>query len=124
MAPEQAEGKPVDHRTDIYALGLVMYEMFTGVQAFSCDTMVTVVMKQIMEAPRPPRELEPSLPPGLERVILGCLAKVPDQRFSSIAALEAALANPAEIPASVQITPTISSPPPTPVIPQAMKKPK
>jgi serine/threonine protein kinase len=91
MAPEQAEGKPVDHRTDIYALGLVMYEIFTGSLAFSGETMVSVMMKQIMEAPRPPRELQPSLPPVLEAAILGCLAKNPDHRFASIADLEAVL---------------------------------
>ncbi len=91
MAPEQAEGKPVDHRTDIYAAGLLMYEIFTGVAAFSGETMVSVVMKQIMEAPRPPRELQPSLPPNLERAILGCLEKNPDRRFASIADLQAAL---------------------------------
>src|ERR1022692_4331175 len=91
MAPEQAEGKPVDHRTDIYALGLLLYEIFTGVAAFSGETMVTVVMKQIMEAPRPPRQLEPSLPPNLERAILGCLEKNPDRRFASVNELDAAL---------------------------------
>jgi hypothetical protein len=98
MAPEQAEGKPVDHRTDIYALGLVLYEVFTGIAAFSGETMVTVVMKQIMETPRPPRELQPSLPPNLERAILGCLEKSPDRRFASIAELEAALSGGSGIP--------------------------
>jgi serine/threonine protein kinase len=110
MAPEQAEGKTVDHRTDIYALGLVLYEIFTGVAAFSGETMVTVVMKQIMEAPRPPRQLEPSLPPNLERVILGCLEKNPDRRFASIAELEAALSGGEGVPLAASQPTTPSAP--------------
>jgi serine/threonine protein kinase len=120
MAPEQAEGKPVDHRTDIYALGLLLYEVFTGVAAFSGETMVTVVMKQIMETPRPPRQLQPSLPANLERVILGCLEKSPDRRFASITELDAALSSgdgaplAASTPAPAAPTPAVL---PVPVIP-------
>src|SRR5437899_12862964 len=62
MAPEQAEGKRVDHRADIYALGLVMYEMFTGIAAFAADTPVAIALKQIRDMAVRPRQLEPSLP--------------------------------------------------------------
>ncbi|GEM_PF-3439456 len=109
MSPEQAEGKPVDHRTDIYALGLVLYELFTGTAAFSGETMVSVVMKQVMEAPRPPRLLRPDLPPNLERAILGCLEKNPANRFATVGTLDAALAGGAIVLPERAPTP----PPPT-----------
>ena len=66
MAPEQAEGKDLDHRTDIYAFGLVLYEMFTGEAAFSGDTAVTVALKQIRERPRKPTTLTPGIPKRIE----------------------------------------------------------
>jgi hypothetical protein len=92
MAPEQAEGKRVDHRADIYAVGLMMYEMFTGVAAFAADTPVAIALKQIHEMPVRPRELEPSLPPTLEKAILKCLDKNPERRFQTANELDSALA--------------------------------
>ena len=91
MAPEQAMGKAVDARTDIYALGLMLYEMFTGTQAFQADTAVALALKQMNEAPIPPREMEPSVPVALEAAILKCVEKDPAARFQSVAALEAVL---------------------------------
>ena len=84
MAPEQAEGKTLDHRTDIYAFGLVLYEMFTGEAAFHGDTAVTVALKQIRERPRKPTTLTPSLPKRIESAILKCLEKDPAARFQSV----------------------------------------
>jgi serine/threonine protein kinase len=97
MAPEQAEGKPVDRRSDIYALGLVLYEMFTGQAAFSGDTPLAVALKQIRDAPLPPRNLQPGLPVQVEYVILKCLCKDPDKRFQLVEEVEAALATAAPI---------------------------
>jgi zinc protease len=91
MAPEQAEGRAVDRRTDIYALGLVLYEMLTGAATFSGETAVTVALKQIREAPVPPATLEPTIPPAIERAILQCLEKDPAKRFQSVDELEQAL---------------------------------
>jgi serine/threonine protein kinase len=88
MAPEQVAGKPVDYRTDIYSLGLMLYEMFTGVPAFSADNSIAVALKQMHEAPPPPHEIEPNIPAGTERAILKCLEKDPAKRFQSIAELE------------------------------------
>lgn len=91
MAPEQVSGKPVDYRTDIYALGLVLYEVFTGSEAFRADTPMAVALKQMQEAPRPPHDIDPTIPVHIERAILKCLEKDPAKRFQSIAELETAL---------------------------------
>src|SRR6266550_1268663 len=91
MAPEQAEGKPVDRRSDIYALGLVLYEMFTGQAAFSGDTPLAVALKQIRDTPLSPRNLQPNLPVQVEYVVLKCLAKDPARRFQVVEEVEAAL---------------------------------
>ena len=92
MAPEQAEGKPVDRRSDIYALGLVLYEMFTGRAAFNGDTPLAVALKQIRDTPPSPRNLQPGLPVQVEYVILKCLCKDPAKRFQGVEEVEAALA--------------------------------
>jgi serine/threonine protein kinase len=91
MAPEQVSGKPVDFRTDIYALGLMLYEMFTGSQAFRADTAMAVALKQIQESPAPPHTLDPGVPVQIERAILKCLEKDPAKRFQSMAELERTL---------------------------------
>ena len=91
MAPEQVSGKPVDYRTDIYALGLVLYEMFTGSETFRADTPVAIALKQMQEAPAPPHDIDPNIPVYIERAILKCLEKEPAKRFQSIAELESAL---------------------------------
>jgi len=91
MAPEQAEGKPIDRRVDVYALGLIMYEMFTGLPAFQADTPVGFALKQVRERPRSPRELEPSVSPRLAEAILKCLEKDPQRRFQSVEQLKEVL---------------------------------
>lgn len=91
MAPEQAEGKAVDQRTDIYSLGLIFYEMFTGRQALTAETPLALVHKQVHDTPAAPRSVERFLPDFLERAIEKCLEKNPARRFQSVAELEAAL---------------------------------
>jgi Protein kinase domain len=88
MAPEQVGGKPVDYRTDIYSLGLILYEIFTGAQAFTAENAVAVALKQMREAPVPPHEIDPQIPVSIERAILKCLEKEPEKRFQSIVELE------------------------------------
>ena len=91
MAPEQAELKPVSSCTDIYALGLLLYEMITGVAAFSGDTPVAVALKQIRDYPKRPREIVPDLSGAMESVIMKCLQKDAAKRFQSADELEIAL---------------------------------
>ena len=91
MAPEQVAGKPVDYRTDVYALGLILYELFTGKAAFVADTPVAVALKHLRESPVPPHEIDPTIPAPMERSILKCLEKDPANRFQSIAELERAV---------------------------------
>ncbi len=93
MAPEQAEGTGLDNRTDIYALGLILYEMFAGVQPFRAPTPVAVVLKHISESPTPPRTIRASIPPHIEAAILRCLEKKPAARFQSVEELSAALSS-------------------------------
>ncbi|HEY7851046.1 MAG TPA: protein kinase, partial [Ktedonobacterales bacterium] len=80
-APEQAQGEMVRPAADVYALGIVMYEMLTGQTPFDGDTPVAVAMKHIQEEPEPPSAINRSIPPTLERIILKCLSKDPSQRY-------------------------------------------
>lgn len=83
MAPEQIRGEELTPATDIYALGVVMYEMMTGELPFRGDSNVTIALKHLNEEPKPPRELAPSLDPRWQEAILGCLKKSPEKRFQS-----------------------------------------
>ena len=109
MAPEQVAGKPVDYRTDIYSLGLILYEMFTGTPAFHAENPVAVALKQMRESPPAPHEVDPNVPVAIERAILKCLEKEPSRRFQSIAELETGLRSPSA-PATAVATAPLSSP--------------
>ncbi len=90
-APEQAQGEIVSPAADVYALGIVMYEMLTGRPPFDGDTPVAVAMQHIQDQPTPPSHLNPNIPPALEEIIMRCLEKAPERRFPDGSALAHAL---------------------------------
>ena len=83
LSPEQAQGRPATPQSDVYALGVVLYELLTGKLPFVGDSAVAVAMKHVTEPPPAPRRLNPNVPPGLEALVLRALAKEPAQRPSS-----------------------------------------
>jgi eukaryotic-like serine/threonine-protein kinase len=83
MSPEQVEGKPVDHRSDLYTLGLIFYEMLTGVLPFTGDTTFQLMYQRVHEVPKRPELVIPNLPPYLSRICLKCLEKDPAKRYQS-----------------------------------------
>jgi len=91
MSPEQCNGRGVDHRTDIYAMGVLMYRLFTGQLPIQGQTYAEILAKQIVVVPEPPSTLAP-LPPALDRLIMSCLAKDPAARPQTAGELSAALA--------------------------------
>ncbi len=83
ISPEQASGKPIDQRSDIYSLGAMMYEMMTGCLPFTADSPVSVAMMQVSATPKSPREIKAEIPRGLEQIVLLAMEKQPEQRFQS-----------------------------------------
>ncbi|MEO7145501.1 MAG: serine/threonine-protein kinase, partial [Bryobacteraceae bacterium] len=81
MAPEQVEAKPVDHRTDLYALGLILFEMVTGEDAFKGDSTLQIMYRRVKEKPPNPKQLNPEVPDNLARVTLRCLEREPARRY-------------------------------------------
>jgi serine/threonine protein kinase len=91
MSPEQLEGREPDARTDLWALGCVLYEMATGRRAYEGASPASLISAIMKDEPRPMTEIAPMTPPGLDRVVHACLAKDPDQRWQSAHDLAVAL---------------------------------
>jgi serine/threonine-protein kinase len=83
MSPEQVEGKPVDHRSDLYTYGLIFYEMLTGILPFTGDTTFQLMYQRVHQLPKRPELVIPDLPPYLSRICLKCLEKEPANRYQS-----------------------------------------
>src|SRR5262249_36509695 len=82
-SPEQCQGQPLDGRSDLYSLGIVLYEAATGYLPFEAKTLSAAIHKHVYIAPPPPRQQRPDLSPQLESIILRCLEKDPNDRFAS-----------------------------------------
>jgi serine/threonine protein kinase len=91
MSPEQAQGAGVDGRSDIYSIGAVLFEMFTGVTPFAAADPMAVIHMHVASEPPAPSSLRPDLPEALERLILACLAKSPVRRPAAAQDLYGAL---------------------------------
>lgn len=95
MSPEQAQGQPIDQRTDIYSLGVVVYQMLTGDVPFHAETPMAVMLKHIVETPPSVRSLNPAISPEIDQVVMQAMAKSRDDRYTHAvdfaAAFEAAL---------------------------------
>ncbi|HEX4519795.1 MAG TPA: Stk1 family PASTA domain-containing Ser/Thr kinase [Gaiellaceae bacterium] len=92
LSPEQARGKPVDQRSDLYSLGIVLYEMLTGRVPFTGDAAVEIAMKHLSAIPEPPSKLRPEVSHDLDAVVMRALAKDPADRYSSAEEMDADLA--------------------------------
>jgi serine/threonine-protein kinase len=84
MAPEQVRARTIDARTDIYSLGVIMYEVFTGKPPYVADDPMAVLFQHVEGSPTPPRQLRPDMPPGLEAIILKAMWVDPAQRFQTM----------------------------------------
>ena len=91
ISPEQASGEPVDKKSDVYSVGVMLYEMLTGTLPFTADSPVAVAMMQVNDEPVPPREHNPQIPVGLEQIVLKAMSKKPEERFNCATSMEKAL---------------------------------
>jgi len=109
MSPEQAKGMKVDARSDLFALGIIFYEMLTGVSPYKADTALATLLKRTQERPQPPADVDPTIPKAISDVIMKCLEIDRDQRFSTAREILEDLGQ--EMPTSVRtIAPTLVPP--------------
>jgi serine/threonine-protein kinase len=114
LSPEQAQGQPVSPRSDLYSIGVMLYELLTGRVPFEAESPVTIALKHVSERPIPPAELNPQVPPALEAVVMRALEKEPARRFADaeefIAALEDARARPTVVAREMRLEPMPGEP--------------
>jgi len=116
MSPEQAKGIKVDARSDLFALGIILYELLTGISPFKAETALATLLKRTQERPQPPSEVDPTIPKAISDVVMKCLEIDRDQRFSNAREILEDLG--LEMPTSVRtIAPTLP-----PSLPAALPK--
>src|SRR5439155_1472429 len=91
LSPEQARGAAVDQRSDLYSIGVVLYELLTGKVPFTGETPVEIAMRHLSDTPQPPSILRPEIPPDLDMIVLRALAKNPEDRFQTAEEMDAEL---------------------------------
>jgi beta-lactam-binding protein with PASTA domain/predicted Ser/Thr protein kinase len=91
LSPEQARGAAVDQRSDLYSVGIVLYELLTGTVPFNGETPVEIAMRHLSDTPQPPSIKRAEIPPDLDMIVLRALAKNPDDRFQTAAEMDAEL---------------------------------
>jgi len=113
MSPEQARSADVDHRTDLFSLGTVLYELATFRPAFPGDSVIQVIQRVVQDTPAAPRSVAPELPAWLDAVIVRAMAKNPNERFADAAAMRAAIEAPPAPAVTATASPATVAPAPT-----------
>jgi serine/threonine protein kinase len=108
ISPEQAEGRHGDHSTDLYSLGVILYEMMTGVTPFRGETTMAILMQHLHDTPTPPELINPTISPELSAVILKSIAKKAEDRFLTASAMTIALAEALHVPVPAKLRPPSS----------------
>jgi serine/threonine protein kinase len=103
ISPEQAQGQPSDRHSDLYSLGIIAYEMITGIPPFRGDNALSIMMQHYSAMPTPPSAINPHVSPALSAVILRSIAKDPNARFSSASAMTIAMAEAFNVPAPAEL---------------------
>lgn len=110
ISPEQAKGLVGDKRSDLYSLGIILYEMTTGVTPFRGDSVMAILMQHFQEIPTPPALINPNIPPALSEVILKSIAKDPDARFPDASTMTIAVAEALHVPVSAELRRATTTP--------------